>query len=117
MDAIDSAEWESWPADVTLREVTSFAECAQAFTGLSEVELKGKLGVPGEETRGTRWKSASGELILQADRDLRYFELLPHVIVAFAIAGGIVARVHYMPKWRSCPPAFASTLGDAYAPK
>src|SRR5207245_10185726 len=102
MDAIDSAEWESWPADVTLREVTSFAECAQAFTGLSEVELKGKLGVRGEETRGTRWRSARGELILQAARDIRYFELLPHGIVAFAIAGGIVARVQYLYAIRTC---------------
>jgi hypothetical protein len=112
-----ATEWESWPADVALREVTSFAERAETLTGLSEEQLKRQLGLPGEEAPGTRWESATREVILQADRDLRYFDLLPHVVVSFAIAGGLVARVGYMPKWRRCPAGFASNLRGAYAPE
>ena len=65
MDPVTAAGWESWPADVALREVTSFAERAQGLLGLSEAQLKRQLGLPGEETPGTRWESASHELILQ----------------------------------------------------
>jgi hypothetical protein len=56
-------------------------------------------------------------VILQADRDLRYFDLLPHVVVSFAIAAGLVARVGYMPKWRKCPPQSVAAVGGAYAPQ
>lgn len=117
MDPVTAAGWESWPEDVALREVTSFAVRAQGLSDLSQAQLKRQLGVPGEETPGTRWESASHELMLQADRDLRYFDLLPHVIVSFSIAAEVVARVGYMPKWRRCPPEFVSNLGGAYAPE
>ena len=39
---VGTAGWESWPADVALREVTSFAARAHALTGLSEVQLTRK---------------------------------------------------------------------------
>jgi hypothetical protein len=109
--------WESWSPEVVRPEVTSFEGRANALTGLSEAELKSRLGPPGEQTSGTRWESASGEIILQADRDLRYFSILPHVVVSFAIANGFVARVAYLPKWRRCPSEIASNLSDSYAPK
>ena len=117
MNPVELDGWESWPADVALGEVTSFAQRAQTLTGLSEEQLKRQLGPPGEEAPGTRWESASREVILQADRDLRYFDLLPHVIVLFAIARGVVARVGYVPKWRKCPPELATNLHGAYAPE
>ena len=116
MDHADTAGWDSWPAEVALSEATSFEERAHALTGISEEQLKLQIGSPGEEAPGTRWESATRELILQADRDLRYFNLLPHVIVSFAVSAGLVARVAYMPKWRRCPPEFASKLLGAYAP-
>lgn len=113
---MDAAGWESWSEDVALREVTSFAERAQGLVGHSEAELKRQLGFPGQETPGTQKWSASHELTV-ADRDLRYFHLLPHVIVSFSIAADVVAFVGFMPKWRSCPPEFISKLGGAYAPE
>jgi hypothetical protein len=114
---IDASEWESWPADVALSEANLFAERAQNLVGVSEEQLKLQLGPPGEEAPGTRWETANRELILQADHDLRYFDLLPHVIVSFAIADGLVARVGYMPKWRKCPPEHVSSLHGAFAPE
>ena len=100
---------------MALREAKSFAERAEALTGFPEEQLTRQLGLPGEEAPGTRWESADRALILQADRDLRYFNLLPHVIVSFAISAGTVARVGYLPKWRKCPPQFVGALGGAYA--
>src|SRR5207248_1174732 len=117
MNAADSAEWESWPADVVVSEATTFAERAQMLVGLREEQLKRKIGAPSELVGGTQWESASRQSILQADRDLRYFHLLPHAIVSFAIADGFVARDDYMPKWRRCPPDFESRLRGAYAPE
>ena len=117
MATVDGPGWEIWPEDVALREVTSFAERAEALTGLSEEQLTRQVGLPSEEAPGTRWESADRALILQADRDLRYFNLLPHVVVSFAISAGIVVRVGYLPKWRKCPPHLVGTLGGAYAPE
>ena len=117
VDVTAGEGWECWSPDVVERELTSFEAQARALTGLTEDELKQRLGSPNEEVGGTRWESASGTLILQADRDLRYFALLPHVVVCFAVAGSTVARISYMPKWRRCPAGVANRLGGAYAPE
>jgi|SRR5882672_495643 len=114
---IDSAEWESWSPAAVARETASFEERAKSLIGLRDEQLTYQLGVPDEEVAGTRWESAGGELILHADRDLRYFGLLPHVIVSFAVASGCVARVLYTPKWRRCPANFVGELRRAYAPE
>ena len=116
-DHESSAAWESWPPDVVNSEVTAFAERAIALTGISERDLELNLGAPGEKTAGTRWESADRRAILQADRDLRYYDLLPHVVVSFAILNGRVARVLYVPKWRRCPAEFATKLlGSVFVP-
>jgi hypothetical protein len=118
MDPVDGgAGWESWSSEVVALEAASFDSQAQSLIGRSDEQLKHQLGVPDEDLSGTRWESAEGELLLQADRDLRYFGLLPHVVVSFAIAAGCVARVLYSPKWRRCPANFVSDLRRAYAPE
>jgi hypothetical protein len=117
VDPITAAGWESWPPEAVTDEVTAFAERAAVLTGISEEDLKSQFREPDEETPGTRWESADHIVTLQADRDLRYFDLLPHVIVSFSIAAEVVARVGFMPKWRRCPPEFVSNLDGAYAPE
>jgi hypothetical protein len=114
MDTSDTANWDSWPVEVVFPEVESFQVRAQTLLGLFEEQLRLQLGQPGEVSAGTRWETANRELILQADRDLRYFDVLPHVVVSFAIADAIVKRVTYWPKWRRCPPECESQLGGGY---
>ena len=110
--------WESWPPEIVVEEASSFKERADQLIGTAADELEVLLGTPGETVRGTQWSAKGGEAILHADRDLRYFNLLPHVVVAFAVAGGRVARISYLPKWRRCPAEFPATLLNAfYAPE
>jgi hypothetical protein len=110
--------WESWPPEAITDEATAFVEQrAAALTGISEEDLKSQFGAPDEETPGTRWMSADDVVTLQADRDLRYFQLLPHVVVSFSLVGEHVARIHFSPKWRQCPPEFAKLLGASFAPE
>ena len=98
-------------------EVSSFQDRAQALVGLSEERLLQEVGAPGENVSGVRIEDGAGNLVLQADSDLRYFNLLPHTVVFFSIVKGMVARVSYFPKWKRCPPEFAKTLiGNIYAP-
>ena len=109
--------WESWSPEVVTAEAESFQETAALVVGLSEEELILRFGTPGEQVAGTCWMSAKGQPILQADRDVRYFALLPHTIVVFAMARGRIARVSYLPKWRRCPAEFADFLmGNHYEP-
>jgi hypothetical protein len=97
--------------------VTAFVEQrAAVLTGISEEDLKSQFGAPDEETPGTRWGSADDIVTLQADRDLRYFQLLPHAVVSFSLVGQHVARISFCPKWRQCPPEFVKLLGAAFAP-
>ena len=110
--------WENWPPEVITDEVIAFVEQrAAVLTGISEEDLKSQFGVPDEEMPGTRWMSADDTVTLQADRDLRYFRLLPHVVVSFSLVCECVARIHYSPKWRRCPPEFAKLLGASFAPE
>lgn len=111
-------QWESWPQEAITDEVTAFVDQRYAaLTGISEEDLKSQFGAPDEEMGGTRWMSADDIVTLQADRDLRYFQLLPHVVVSFAIVAEHVVRISFSPKWRKCPPEFVNLLGAAFAPE
>ena len=57
MNAADSAEWKSWPADVVVSEATTFAERARMLVGLPEEQLKRELGAPSELVGGSPWES------------------------------------------------------------
>jgi hypothetical protein len=117
VNADTSVLWQSWSAEIVMVEVNSFQEEAQALTGLSEEVLLRQLGAPGETVPGTRIEDSRGNLVVHAEYDFRYFNLLAHTVVHFLIAKGVVARVSYFPKWQQCPPEFASTLiGNIYAP-
>jgi hypothetical protein len=108
-------DWESWDWDTVHREIASLP--LSDVIGLDETDVRGRFGEPDDVViPGSEETDASGNLLFQADSDLRYYRLLPHTCLNISVSRGRAAKMSLWPKWKRCPSASIQVLGPIYAP-
>jgi hypothetical protein len=107
---------EPWDRSTVESEIALFRARGE-LKGLIEDEIRRLFGEPDlVMTPGVQETSPDGKVIFAADKDLRYFQLLPHTCVNISVLDGRVGRVGYWAKWRICPAEKREALGLQYAP-
>ena len=109
-------ETEFWDKETLSAETKQFLVKHPRLSGIEESKVYESFGTPDEVVSGSQ-DSKDGQTVFEADRDLRYLSLLPHVTVCFSISGKNVHHLYFMPKVRRCSRKLRKALGKQYAPQ
>jgi hypothetical protein len=108
-------DMEPWDRGTVEGEIAAF-QANGSLDGLTEQEVRQRFGEPDDVMPGLSSQSPDGQVLFEAEKDLRYFGLLPHTCVNISFVAGRVGHVGYWAKWRTCPSDRRDSLGKQYAP-
>ena len=109
-------ETEFWDNETLSAETNQFSVTHPRLSGIEESQVYESFGAPDEVASGSQ-EIKDGQTVFEADRDLRYCSLLPHVTVCFSMFAERVHHLYFVPKVRWCSRKLRKAFGKQYAPQ
>lgn len=114
---MENDAWECWDWETVVSDIEEFGWPVR-MRGLTEAEVLQELGEPDDVIApGLVETAPDGTVVFIAEKDLRYYGVMPHTCANVSIAAGKVGRAGFWAKWKRCPVSARDELGRQYAPE